>query len=131
MDIILEKYTTKFKESIRKILESIDLESIDDILDSRDSDTFSNLWMKAWQKVENINIKIDVQREQLFKFIFSKTDSSDLAAYFIEDFELIAKHLNEEEDNWVTNLCGTYFDLKIPHGELENKNIGLIELVNQ
>lgn len=113
------------------ILESIDLESIDDILDDRDADTFSDLWMEAWRNIENKELDIDSQRENIFKLVFSKTQSSDLAAYITEDFELIAKHVSEKDNGWVANLCGTYFDHQIPRTELECKEITLVELINQ
>ena len=104
MDTPLEIFTKKFEASLQIILDAIDLDSIDNVLDARDADAFSDVWIKTWKKVEHVQIDIDTQREKIFKLIFSKTQSSDLAAYLIEDFELIAKHLNEEEDNWVTHL---------------------------
>ena len=131
MDTPLEIFTKKFEASLQIILDAIDLDSIDDILDARDADAFSDVWIKTWKKVEHVQIDIDTQREKIFKLIFSKTQSSDLAAYLIEDFELIAKHLNQEEDNWVTHLCATYFDHKVPQGKLKSKNITLIELITQ
>ncbi len=131
MNTPLEIFTKKFETAIKTTLDAIDLDAIDDILDARDTDAFSELWMKAWKKVEHKQINIDAQREEFFKLIFSKTQSSDLAAYLIEDFELIAKHLNEEDNNWVTSLCATYFEHEIPHGELKTKKIKLIELITQ
>ncbi len=131
MNTSIDKLTKKFTELIKNILLSLDLNTIDDILDSRDSDVFSNLWMQAWQKVEDKNLTIDSQREEIFKLVFSKTESSDLAAYITEDFELISKYLYEEDNNWVSNLYGTYFDHKIPCGELKNKEIKLAEMINK
>lgn len=131
MNNMVEKLTIKFIEAINNILEAIDLESIDDILDDRDADGFSSLWMKAWQNVEKKDLNIDKQREEIFKLIFSKTQSSDLAAYITEDFELIARHLDEKENTWVANLCGTYFDHQLPRTEFKNKEIKLVELIDQ
>ena len=61
---------------------------------------------------------------------FSKTNSSDLSAYISEDFELIASHLLANTNNtWVTSLCATYFEKKIPQGELRSMKTSLKEFI--
>ncbi len=127
--MILDRFKNKFEESVQKALMSLDLDTIDDILDSRDSDVFSNPWTKAWENVEDKNLDIDSDRERLFKMIYDKTESSDLAAYVTEDFELIAKHIDEEENNWVNTVCKAYFSFVIPHGELSGEATKLTELI--
>ncbi|MFZ3576302.1 hypothetical protein, partial [Tenacibaculum finnmarkense] len=126
-----EKLTTKFIKSLESILETIDLESIDDILDLRDSDSFSNLWKKAWNQIESEKINTEKEREKIFKLIYSKTESGDLSAYITEDFELIMNFIGLRESNWVTSLCQSYFTGKIPIGILKNSEKTLIELINE
>ena len=126
-----EKLTEKFIKSIELILENIDLESIDDILDLRDADIFSNLWMKAWNEIESEKIDTELEQERIFKLIYSKTKSGDLSAYISEDFELIANYINLKENSWVTSLCESYFSEKIPKGILENSEKTLMELISE
>ncbi len=63
--------------------------------------------------------------------IIEETDSSDLAAYISDDFELISYHLlTNDKNSWVTSLCASYFEKKIPQGELILKEKTLNELIN-
>ena len=128
MNTTTEKLTKKFMNSLQSILDQIDLESIDSILDSRDN---SNQWTKAWNDIGSKKIKIDKEREDVFKLILSKTESDDLAAYVTEYFELITNYIELPENNWVTTLCQYYFNGKIPDGEIESSKKTLIELIKE
>jgi len=131
MNLEKEKLKNKFINSLQSILEKIDLESINDILDSRDSDLFSSQWTKAWNKLDTEKLNLETEREEIFKLIFKKTESDDLSAYITEDYELIANYLKLEENNWVTSLCNSYFNVKIPEGKVKSSNKTLIELINE
>ena len=112
-------------------METLDLESIDDILDLRDSDSFSNLWSKAWNKIESEKEITEIEREKIFKLIYSKTNSGDLSAYLLEDYELILNYIELKEDNWVTSLFQSYLNEKIPVGILSSCEKTLVELINE
>lgn len=124
-----EKLTNKFVNSLKSILENIDLETIDGILDSRDSEPFSENWMNAWNKIPNEKMSLEKEREKIFKLVLGKTKSSGLSAYITEDFELIINYLKLEENNWVTDLCNSYFNGKIPDENTKKSNKTLTELL--
>ncbi|WP_159019539.1 hypothetical protein [Algibacter sp. L3A6] len=127
----IEKLTNKFIISLESILKRIELKSIDDILDSRDSDLFSSQWIKAWNEMSAEKINLERELEEIFKLVFRKTESDDLSAYITEDFELIANHLKLGENKWVTSLCNSYFNGKIPEGKIKASNKTLVELLNE
>lgn len=122
---------------MNEIFIDFDASSTDDILDNRDLTTFSDLWTNAYNDTKQSIInsddknKIDEIRKEVFMATFSRTNSSDLSAYISEDFELISAHLLTNDNNkWVTSLCATYFDKKIPQGELKQVDRTLKELIN-
>ncbi|MCD8406249.1 hypothetical protein LNI88_11695 [Tenacibaculum dicentrarchi] len=131
MNIKEEKFKIKFINSLKSIFKKIDLESIDNILDSRDSTIFSNQWQKAWSKIETKNLNLEKEREKIFKLIYNETNSGDLSAYITEDFELIVNYIELKDNNWVTSLCHCYFNELIPKGEIKSSKKTLLELINE
>lgn len=134
----LLKLQTVFTKTLNEIFADFDNSKTDEILDNRDLTTFSDLWTTAYNEIKQNVInpvdkkKIDEIRKEIFMMTFSKTNSSDLSAYITEDFELISSHLlTHDKNNWVTSLCATYFDKKIPQGQLKNMETTLKELINK
>ena len=59
----IHQLAAAFNESLKAALHHIDSEKIDAILDNRDTSTFSDLWMKAYQAVED---KITDEEEKAY-----------------------------------------------------------------
>ncbi|WP_306349733.1 hypothetical protein [Flavobacterium sp. '19STA2R22 D10 B1'] len=127
MILAIQKLGDLFLKSLQHILPVLDDDSIDDILDSRDTDDFSKKWMNAYNETKSMTPKqdkedlelIDTFRKEIFLYTFSKTNSSDLSSYISDDFDLIASHLlNLDNNQWVSALWANYLDHKIPEGHL-------------
>ncbi len=132
----LEQLQRFFISSLEQILTDLDVALIDEILDDRDFTSFSQSWEDAFGHIEEKKFTVDEKnnidktRQEVFMMTFSKTNSSDLSAYISEDFELIASHLLANTNNtWVTSLCATYFEKKIPQGELISIKTSLKEFI--
>jgi hypothetical protein len=122
---------------LREIFIDFDTSLIDEILDNRDSNAFSDLWANAFEETEKETLnreekkKMDKIRKEIFMMTISKTNSSDLSAYITEDFELIASHLASNSKNtWVASLCATYLNKKIPQRKLKQIDVTLKELID-
>lgn len=133
----LLKLQTIFTKALNEIFADFDHSKTDEILDNRDFTSFADLWTNAYNEIKQDAIKqvdkekTDDIRKEIFRMTFSKTYSSDLSAYISEDFELISSYLLTNVTNkWATSLCATYFDNKIPQGELKNIDKTLKELIN-
>ena len=133
----LVKFERLFRKSLETIFLNFDIEKADEILDNRDLTEFADLWTVADQEIENDLIsladktQIDEARKKIFMWTLKQTSSSDLSAYISDDFDLIASHLLGRDKNyWVTSLCATYFDNKIPEGQLEMTSKTLKELID-
>ena len=138
--MITEKIHTlaaAFNESLKAALDNIDHEKIDEILDNRDSSTFSDVWMETYKTVEDkitddetVDTISDIRKE-IFVSIFRSTESSDLSAYVSDDFELISSYyIHQIENKWVTNLLFTYLNHQIPQGELMKTDKTMEELIH-
>lgn len=132
----INKLAAAFNESLKAALDNIDTETIDKILDNRDSSTFSDVWMEAYKVVEDkvtdeeTEDKISDIRKEIFVSIFKSTGSSDLPAYISDDFGLICSYyIHGIENKWVTNLLFTYLHHQIPQGELVQTDKTMGELV--
>lgn len=133
----IHQLAAAFNESLKAALHHIDSEKIDEILDNRDTSTFSDLWMKAYQAVEDkitdeeTEDKISDIRKEIFVSIFKATGSSELPAYISDDFGLISSYyIHDIENSWVTNLLFTYLNHQIPQGELMKTDKTLKELIS-
>lgn len=133
----INKLEAAFNESLKAALHNIDSEKIDEILDNRDSSTFSDAWMEAYQTVEGKETDEETQdmithiRKEIFISIFKATGSSELPAYISDDFGLISSYyIHDMENNWVTRLLFTYLNHQIPQGELLKTDKTLKELIS-
>ncbi len=133
----INKLEAAFNESLKAALHNIDPEKIDEILDNRDSSTFSEAWMKAYQTVDGKEIDEETEdaithfRKEIFISIFKATGSSELPAYISDDFGLISSYyIHELENSWVTNLLFTYLNHQIPQGDLMNTEKTMKELLS-
>jgi len=121
MTTTINQLEKAFINSLETILNNIDIETIDEILDNRDEETFSDVWTNAYEETKHFTIEpklkteIDRIRENIFKTVFQKTNSSDLSAYISDDFDLIALHLlADSKNNWIVALQETYLKNEIP-----------------
>lgn len=134
----LDKLRHNFIEILKSILENIDIENIDDILDNRDNDEFSELWTNSYNQIKKRSLesevkeKINETRKEIFMLTYQKTNSSDLSAYISDDFDLIClQYLSETENNWVNKLYATYLKSEIPQGILKNISLNMNDLINK
>lgn len=132
----LKKLEAAFNTSLKAALNNIDPEKIDEILDNRDSSTFSEAWMEAYQAVDEKTVDEESEdsvthiRKEIFVSIFKATGSSELPAYISDDFGLISSYfIHDIENSWVTNLFFTYLNHQIPQGELMKTDKTMKELI--
>lgn len=137
MIVALKKLEAAFNESLKAALSNIDPEKIDEILNNRDSTTFSEAWMKAYQAVEEKTVDEELEdavthiRKEIFISIFKTTGPSELPAYISDDFGLISSYyIHDIENSWVTNLLFTYLNHQIPQGELVKTDKTMKELIS-
>lgn len=111
--------------------------SIDELLDERDDELFSSPWEKEYKNVEKIKqkeenkIRIDSIRERVFKEIFSKSLSSDLAAYISDDFALLMDAVNSDyQSKWLNSLLDYYSKGNIPKGDIGEKEGDFLSIIN-
>lgn len=133
----LKKLEAAFNTSLEAALTNIDPEKIDEILDNRDSSTFSETWMEAYQAVDEKTVDEETEdavtqiRKEIFISIFKATGSSELPAYISDDFGLISSYfIHDIENSWVTNLLFTYLHHQIPQGELMKTEKTMKELIS-
>ena len=134
----LDKLRHNFFEILKSILENIDIENIDDILDNRDNDEFSELWTNSYNLIKKISLESEVKekiseaRKEIFILTYQKTNSSDLSAYISDDFDLIClQYLSETDNEWVNKLYATYLNREIPQGILKNISLNMNDLINK
>ena len=134
----LDKLRHNFFEILKSILENIDIENIDDILDNRDNDEFSELWTNSYNQIKKISLESEVKekiseaRKEIFILTYQKTNSSDLSAYISDDFDLIClQYLSETYNEWVNKLYATYLNREIPQGILKNISLNMNDLINK
>ena len=134
----LDKLRHNFFEILKSILENIDIENIDDILDNRDNDEFSELQTNSYNQIKKISLESEVKekiseaRKEIFILTYQKTNSSDLSAYISDDFDLIClQYLSETDNEWVNKLYATYLNREIPQGILKNISLNMNDLINK
>ncbi len=104
------------------ILGRLSEETINNILDERDDNFFSEQWMQAYNEVEKQKKQQGVPatysediRKKAFNIVLQITDNDDLAAYISDDFGLIwdAEKVNVN-NSWINALWQSYKNGKIP-----------------
>jgi hypothetical protein len=103
--------------------------SIEQIINTRDSDDFSQRWMAAYKAVEsrkgqaskNLSELSAQIREAAYLRAYARWKSPDLAAYVSDDFGLIADALAlGKEDPWINAMCDSYKNGTIPGSSSSN-----------
>ncbi|MEK4424946.1 hypothetical protein [Solibacillus sp. FSL K6-1523] len=126
---IFENIDLFCREKMIEIIKNVSQEECDALLDSRDSDAFSNKWMEVYGEVRGVlgnstvdiyyTQKIESLRERTFKAILEHSQSSDLAAYLSDDIALLLEAvLCNYNNSWLNGLWKEYSAGKIPHGKL-------------
>ncbi|MCQ9635910.1 hypothetical protein MP477_13205 [Chryseobacterium sp. WG23] len=132
----LNQFEAVFKDALKTAFIHVNTEYIDDLLDKRDLPEFSDVWMKAYQTIdekitdEETEDQVSNIRKEIFISTFRMIGPSDLPAYISDDFGLIsAYYIHHIENKWVTNLFFTYLNHQIPQGKLMKTNKMLEELI--
>ena len=128
----LQNWNALLLESNLLNFTNLDNETIDEILDSRDSNEFESDWLKVSQTLEKKRFSADNVaaieniRQIAYKKTFDSTNHSELAAYVADDFEMIAKSLLADyNDEWLNVLFLSYLHGLFPHSKITPKRSGL------
>ncbi len=131
----LEELKSLLTQSNMLNFADLDVETAEEMLDSRDSQEFETDWLRIFQILEqkrfsaNELLEIEKIREIAYKKTFAATGISDLAAYAADDFELFAKSLLADfSDEWLNALFLIYLHGMFPHSKIAPKRSG-IELI--
>lgn len=101
---------------------------IDDLLDKRDNDDFSDEWIRIYNEISkkkglissDENEIIKSIREESYKITYNATKSPELAGYISDDFGLISDALIlNYSDEWLNALAKEYIEGRIPHNKLK------------
>lgn len=118
--------TTELKKVIEIdlpiILGKLSDENIDNILNERDNNFFSEQWMQAYHEVEKQKKQQGVPanygeeiRKNAFNIVLKITDNDDLAAYISDDLGLILDTEKVNVNNsWINALWQAYKNGEIP-----------------
>ncbi|KNY25875.1 hypothetical protein [Pseudobacteroides cellulosolvens] len=126
--IKLEKIKELLTTGILLSSDSFSRVDVDDLLDKRDNDAFSDEWIRIYNEirkkkgvissVENEIIKSI--REVSYKITYNATKSPELAGYISDDFGLISDALIlNYSDEWLNALAKEYIKGRIPHYKLK------------
>lgn len=140
MTTVLDKLLDLFCKDRVFLMDSFNNINVNDFLDERDEDPFDGDWVNAFNEVKkqfetlhperSAIDKIDKIRELAFRSAFSGSNSSDLAGYVSDDFELISKAIVINSDNkWVTTLLDIYLGGGFPSGKLVRHSVKVRDLV--
>ncbi len=105
-----------------------DEDSINKLLDNRDSDPFDAEWCRVSAEIEllkndrNYTPKIEAQQSKIREKAFMTVErniQSELSEYVSDDFGLIYDSIVlNYKDEWLDKLIGSYKNKMIPSGEL-------------
>lgn len=105
---------------------------IDEVLDLRDDDDFSENWMRIYNELQKYKLeeeeknKITEVIKGIFLLVYEFTNDGELAGEISDDFELICIAYNFGfEDVWLSSMANIYANKKIPYGILKNKSESL------
>mgnify|MGYP000845232395 FL=1 len=120
----MNKKLEYFIESkLSKIIKKYSEEEIFYILDSRDNDSFSDKWMQVYEELKVLcpESKSYGLRKRFFSIVNENSIVSDLASYVSDDFGLFSDALQINYNNaWLNGLWIKYKEMEIPHGEIDN-----------
>ncbi|AMO20552.1 hypothetical protein [Flavobacterium columnare] len=108
------------KNSLLELLKNYSNEDIiNELLDERDEDDFSDKWSESFENVEELKVdesaESEALRESIFKKVIDKTGSSDLASYISDDFGLLYDALNVNYKNkFIEKIWDSYKNNLIP-----------------
>lgn len=114
---------------LKKGLFTIELfvgKDMDELLDLRDAKVFDKRWMEVYKDIESLKDEIKdrklidkIRKEAFFKANIL-SNSSELAAYVSDDFELISEALEiGYNDKWLNGLFNCYLSNIFPCGEIK------------
>ena len=119
-----------------RFLATVNLDAVNDMLDSRDAAPFDSEWVRVHELVTQHELgpspAVDALRESAFKRAFAITESPDVCGYISDDFGLIADAARADvSDAWLAALAASYASGVIPHGELVGDSRPLVEIVSE
>ena len=76
---------------LEETLRSMNAVEFNKILDSRDEGEFDASWCEHFEKLDNAELDIAIDREALFKRISEACSSHEITSYIVDDFELLEK----------------------------------------
>lgn len=98
--------------------ELVELDDLDEALDTRDEESFTAAWMGAFDLVQSgggENEAIAAIREAAFRQAFARWKSGDLAGYVSDDWGLIAQAIvGGVRSTFVAGLLAAYFAGRFP-----------------
>lgn len=128
----VEKLKTLLSQDKVLNFKNLNSDTIDEMLESRDSAEFENDWLRVFETLEQKEFSdadaalIDEIREIAYRKTYASTSHAELAAYVADDFELIVKSLlSGLNDEWLNALLLAYLQGLFPHTKLLPKNNGL------
>ncbi len=132
----LESLKTLLQANHTLTFQNFDEETMDEMLDSRDSSDFENDWVRVFREIELREklkplqsgdlAELEAIREIAYKKTFSATQHSEHASYVADDFDLIGKSLFLDfRDEWLNSLFLSYLQGIFPHAKLNPKPNGL------
>lgn len=111
---------------------------IDELLDKREEAEFDSEWIRVYELAKNNKLTKETElivneiRENAFRRIYCITNSSDLAAYVSDDFELLCKlYIMKVRDEWLSKFVNVYLQKRIPCGQLEEVSDDFNKLFNK
>lgn len=119
------------------LLGNLQIEDAAEALDGRDAEPFDGNWIDSFNALADLpdaeaaEPAIDEIRERVFRIVFGATNSSELAGYVSDDFELIAKALlTNRNDEFVNALWSEYAAGRFPTGDLAPVSGSLAALIS-
>lgn len=119
--------------------DSVDSGSIDDLLDTRDSEPFEAPWVRVYTALENLQTQKPLSKDETREETAFRKDvfqaaypivGGEAAGSISDDFGLFWSTLrNDFQDDWLNALWLAYKAGEFPHGELTPVPGKLSELI--
>jgi hypothetical protein len=113
---------------------TFNIDDVDFILDSRDTDAFDSAWMRNYNLIRKNEKLNTTEVKKIVEFIreisYKATQSSDLASYISDDFGLIAEaSIIDYNDDWVNALANEYVEERVPCNGLKPLKSDLSKII--